>query len=71
MSKPVNVKVTDKRAIYVNDTRITDRGTKYGVHTIIDEFECERDEVERLCLERGHADAVSRINDPTIAAAGA
>ena len=62
MSATVNVQVTDKRAIYVNGTRITDRGTKWGVHTILAEFECERDQVVRECLARGYADAVSRIS---------
>ena len=62
MNPTVNVQVTDKRAIYVNGTRITNRGTKWGVHTILDEFECERGQVASECIARGYADAVSRID---------
>ena len=64
MSDPVKVSVTDKSAIYVNDTRITDRGTKWGMHQIIDEFACDPADVRSMCLQRGHNYAVKRINDP-------
>ena len=33
------VVITDKRAVYVNDCRITDRSTKWGVHYPLYEFE--------------------------------
>jgi aspartokinase len=32
MSKKLQIEVTDKNAVYVNGTRITDRSTKWGVH---------------------------------------
>lgn len=61
----IKVTVTDKDAIYVNDHRITDRGTKWDIHHIIDEFECMTEsDVKTICLKRGHIDAVKRIDIP-------
>lgn len=35
----LNVQITNKNAIYVNDTRITNRSTKWGVHNTVAEFQ--------------------------------
>ncbi|MCK5639901.1 MAG: hypothetical protein KAJ19_03860 [Gammaproteobacteria bacterium] len=59
----VEVVVTDKYAIYVDGTRITNRATKWGVHGEVDSFSCPRDRVAFVCIERGHRAAVRRIND--------
>lgn len=58
----VLVEVTDKNAIYVDGYRITDRSTKWGVHNIIDEFECKKDDVSSECWLRGHRDAFHKID---------
>jgi len=63
----VNVAVTDKGAIYVNESRITDRSTKWGTHTHVDAFRCEQRDVLRTCIERGHAGPVQRVDDPAYA----
>lgn len=62
MSK-CTVEVTDKNAIYVNDMRITNRSTKWGNHTIIDSFKCNKNEVVKLCVKRNHMIPVSKIDD--------
>lgn len=53
--KIFRVTVTDKRAVYINHTRITSRSTKWGVHNTIDEFRCAAKNVRRRLQERGHA----------------
>lgn len=35
----MKVEVTDRLAVYVDGTRITDRGTKWGTHTILCSFD--------------------------------
>lgn len=59
----VKVEITDRGAIYVNDSRITGRDTKWGVHTTLDSFTCPKDEVVKTCLERGHTCAVRSIDE--------
>ena len=64
MTKPtlVEVKVTDKNAIYVNDTRITDRGTKWGVHSVVFAAYLPADDIVSPLLLAGHGKAVKRID---------
>lgn len=60
--KRVKLEVTDKGAIYVNDTRITDRSTKWGVHSIIFSTVCEPDKVLDTLITNGYN--IKRIDDP-------
>jgi len=62
MGEVVNVKITNKGAIYVDDTRITNRNTKWGCHNIVEEFDCPRSEVRERCLFWGYDDAVRNID---------
>lgn len=52
--KILKVTVTDKGAVAINDTRITSRGTKWGIHYTIDEFRCTAKNVRSRLIERGH-----------------
>jgi len=61
------ITVTNKNAIYVDGTRITDRETKWGVHHTIDEW--VGTDVVGECMTRGHERAVSRIDDAAYIAA--
>lgn len=57
------VQVTDKNAIYVNDTRITNRSTKWGVHTIIDSWQTDdKENIVEECKNRGHNKPASLID---------
>ena len=62
MSQKVKVEVTDKDAIYVNGTRVTDRSTKWGSHIVIDTFDCERKDVDAECRARGYTAAADKID---------
>ena len=60
----VRVDIAASSAIYVNDHRITDRSTKpWGGSSTVDSFECERGDVVRECLRRGHRIAVRKIDE--------
>lgn len=59
----VKLEVTNKGAIYVNDTRITDRSTKWGLHSIVFSTLCERDKVLDTLVTNGYS--TKRIDDPT------
>lgn len=61
--KLVHVSVTHKNAIYVNDTRITNRSTKWGIHTSVDSFDCIKADVREKCMNRGHLIAVNNIDN--------
>lgn len=61
--KTVKLEVTDRGAIYVNDTRITDRSTKWGLHSIIFSTVCEHDKVLDTLVTNGYS--TKRIDDPT------
>ena len=55
--------VTDKNAIYVNDTRITNRSTKWGIHHTLDEFVCEqKEDIRKRCISRGWEIPASKID---------
>jgi hypothetical protein len=58
----VNVELTNKNAIYVDGTRITNRSTKWGIHDIICSFICEKDNVVSECLKRGFQKHVDMID---------
>lgn len=49
----VNVKVTSLGAVYVNDTRVTGRSTKWGVHNIVCEFRCAPKNVHFYLKQHG------------------
>lgn len=52
-NKKVNVEVTDKGAVYVNDTRITSRHTKWGVHNTIFQTKVPLDQVVQTLRDNG------------------
>jgi len=60
--KTVKLEVTDRGAIYVNDTRITDRSTKWGLHNIVFSTVCDREEVVDILVKNGYS--IKRIDDP-------
>lgn len=64
MGDIVNVVCTDKGAVYVDGTRITNQATKWGIHRHIEDFDCARSDVVRECLARGRNRHVSNIDDP-------
>lgn len=59
----VKVEVTDKNAIYVNGLRITNRNTKWGVHSIVAEFSCRAEELHIECSKRGLNKALECIEE--------
>lgn len=60
--KKVLLEVTDKGAIYVNNTRITDRSTKWGLHNIIFSTMCKKEDVVQTLVNNGYS--IKRIDDP-------
>lgn len=60
--RKVLLEVTDKNAIYVDNTRITDRSTKWGVHTTVFSIVCRREDVVNVLVENGFN--TKRIDDP-------
>jgi hypothetical protein len=60
----VSVVVTERGAVYVNDSRITHRGTKWGLQNVLDTFECEREQVRDELLARGWAKHAENIDTP-------
>lgn len=61
--KTVTVDITDRGAIYVDDTRITNRNTKWGVHQTVDSFVCAKSDVVKECQRRGHRIHLRNIDD--------
>lgn len=59
--KQVLLEVTDKGAIYVDNTRITDRSTKWGFHTIIFSKMCAKEDVVKTLTDFGYS--TKRIDD--------
>ena len=49
-------------AIYVNDSRITDGSTKWGVKRVLFEFECARADVVSNLAKLGLTEHVRRID---------
>lgn len=64
--KKVKVEVTNKMAVYVDDTRITDRSTKWGVHRIVDKFFCRPDNIFKNLKRKGLGGYISRISEKSI-----
>lgn len=58
----VRVTITDKGAIYINDSRITGGNTKWGTHRTLDEFECGMCAVVAECVKRGWGGHVRNID---------
>jgi hypothetical protein len=52
-TKKVNVEVTDKGAVYVNDTRITGRHTKWGIQNTIFQAKVPLDQVVQTLRDNG------------------
>lgn len=61
-SKQVLLEVTDKGAIYVDNTRITDRSTKWGMHQIVFSRMCKKQDVVKTLVDFGYN--TKRIDDP-------
>lgn len=61
--KNVAVDITDRGAIYVDNTRITNRNTKWGYHTTLNSFVCEKEQVVSECYHRGYYDHIRNIDD--------
>lgn len=54
--KKVNVEITDRGAVYVNDTRITGRHTKWGIHnTVCTLKKISLDNVRQAIADAGYA----------------
>lgn len=64
MSEKVLVEVTDKGAIYVDETRISARSTKWGQHRIVASFTCSSSQVGTALVERGFQDLAQKIDAP-------
>ena len=62
MSKTVQVITCRRNTIYVDERRITHRGTKWGVRRTLCRFDCDQDDVVQECLERGFTDHVRAID---------
>jgi len=53
--KKVNVEITNRGAVYVNDTRITGRHTKWGVHNVVCRLDKIRlDSVRQAIIDAGY-----------------
>lgn len=63
MEKDVEVTLTERGAIYVNNLRITHRGTKWGARRILAEFSCKPHEVYSQCVERGFPKHAKNIDE--------
>lgn len=65
MTDKVTVWVSANRGmVAVNETRITNRETKWGVHTQLDEFKCAPGEVYAELLKRGYERHARNIDTP-------
>lgn len=61
----VDVEVLENGAVYVDDTRITDRSTKPwggGIRSV-EHFECEDDQVVAELSRRGHRISIRKIDE--------
>ena len=54
MAKKVTVDVTNQGAVYINDTRITGRDTKWGQHTILFTAKVSPDQVSKTLTANGY-----------------
>lgn len=68
----VEVLVCERNAIYVDDSRITNRHTKWGIRATLALFACKRRDVVDECLKRGFLGHVRCIDtEPYLSAARA
>lgn len=58
--KIVSVEMAERSAVYVNDSRITDRGTKWGVRATLHRADVLQSEVVEWLYE--HGQDLSRID---------
>lgn len=58
----VLVEITDKGAVYVNESRITNRNTKWGNHKIISSFHSDMGSVVSKIVEHGYSHVLSNID---------
>ncbi len=54
MAKKVKVEVTDKNAVYINQTRITGRDTKWGIHYTLFSTKAFPKDVVKVLTENGY-----------------
>ena len=58
------VEITDRDAIYVNNHRITNRLTKWGVHQVIQYFTIKRKkDLKNELIDRGFENLINLIDD--------
>ena len=53
--KRVKMEVTNRGAVYINGTRVTDRDTKWGVHTIVHSGRVYPHRVTHNLVKHGYA----------------
>lgn len=58
----VTLEVTNKGAIYVNNNRITDRSTKWGLHNIVFSTTCKKEDVVKTLKAYGFP--TNKIDEP-------
>jgi hypothetical protein len=58
----VTLEVTDKGAIYVNNNRITDRSTKWGIHNIVFQQLAKKEDVVKTLKAYGFP--TNKIDEP-------
>lgn len=58
----VSVTICERGAIYVNDSRITCRATKWGVLAALAEFECPQEDVARRVRDTGFGEYLKNID---------
>lgn len=63
MTKRVKVEVMHNGCIAVNDTRITNRSTKWGILKVIDKFYVNPENVLKHLKKRGHEKLIPLIDD--------
>lgn len=55
----LTVEVTNRGAVYINDTRVTGRSTKWGIHNIIFSQENVKPEnVRQLLVDNGYGSII-------------
>lgn len=54
--KTFNIEVTDKNAVYLNNTRITDRSTKWGTHTTVCSIRTTSRNITKVLTKHGYTD---------------
>ena len=60
----VEVHIINQGAIYVDNHRITNRSTKWGVMVVQETFNCLKKDVVMECFKRGYHHHIKNIDDP-------